>query len=485
MGILSLALWAPAVGALIVAFLPRARVALIRAVARFHAALALGLTWGLLWSFDLDRAGPQLEERLGWHAETGMSYALGVDGLSLPLVLLASLIALAALLASEKIEEHVKSYHIWFLLLETATLGVFLARDWTLFYMFWEATLVPVFFLIDRWGGPRRSLASINFVIYTMGGSIFLLLALLMLYGASPLHSFGMDALAGAGALLPRGAQIWLLLAFLVGFGVKMPIVPLHGWLPLAHVEAPTPVSMVLSAVLIKMGGYGLIRACGILPEAAVALGPSLAALAVLCVLYGGLLAWRQRDLKAMIAWSSVSHMGVVLLGVAALNELGLLGAALMMVAHGLTAGALFLLVGGLVSRTHERDLGAYGGLSRITPRFAALTSITLMASLGLPGLASFMAELHAILGAIARWGWPVAAVGLGVLISAAYAVRTIGRLFAGPPQPGMESVSDLSGVELAAALPLVAGIVGLGVAPELALALMRETLAGLSVLFE
>lgn len=485
MGALSLALWTPAIGALLVSLFPRTSHRLIRGVALLHAGLALALCWGLLLVFDPSEAGPQLVERLSWHGETGMSYTLGVDGLSLPLVLLCSLVSALSLLASGGVREHVKSWHVGMLLLESAALGVFLARDWTLFYMFWEATLLPMFFLINRWGGARRAEASLNFVLYTMGGSIFLLLALLVLYRASPFHSFDMGALAAAGQGLPRGLQIGLLLAFLVGFGVKIPLVPLHGWAPLAYAEAPIPICVMSSAVLLKMGAYGLCRITGTLPQATDALGGLIAGLGVLGVLYGGLLAWRQRDLKAMIAWSSVSHMGVVVLGIASRNEPGLLGAGFMMVAHGLVAAALFLLLGALVSRTQLQDVAVYGGLFRSAPRLAALTSLALMASLGLPGLAGFAGELHAILGAMQRWGWPIALASLGVLVSAAYAVRAIGRLFLGPPRAGLAGIGDLTRLELACTLPLAAGIVGLGLMPSLLLTLMRGTLGSLSDLFQ
>lgn len=480
MGALSLALWTPAIGALLIGMVPRASHRLIRGIALLHAALAMFIAWSLLFDFDPRLGRPQLAERVGWHTETGMSYSLAVDGLSLPLVLLATTISLVALIASDGVREHVKSWHLWFLLLESAMLGVFLARDWTLFYMFWEAALIPLFFLINRWGGPRRGEASLSFVLYTMGGSVFLLLALLVLYRVSPWHSFDMGAMAATGQDLPRGLQIGLFLGFLVGFGVKMPIIGLHGWAPLAYAEAPIPVCVISSAVLLKMGAYGLMRACWTLPHAAEALGALLGGLAVLGILYGGLLAWRQRDLKSMIAWSSISHMGVVLLGIAARNEAGLLGAGHMMVAHGLVAAALFLMVGELVSRTGSQDVGDYGGLMRTTPRLAALMSLALMASLGLPGLAGFAGELHAIVGGMQRWGWPVALASLGVLVSAAYAVRTIGRVFAGPPRPELAGVRDLSGAELAANLPLALGIIGLGVAPSVTLSLMGGTLASL-----
>jgi len=482
MGQLSLALWTPAVGALLIALTPRDRRGLIRALALLHGALAAVQIWATLLSFDPSQGGLQLVERDSFHAETGMSYALGVDGLSLPLVLLTTLVALLALVAAHEVTEHVKSFHVWFLVLETATLGMYLAADWTLFYMFLEATLIPLFFLISRWGGPGRGPAGLSFVLYTMGGSVFLLLGLLVLYGVSPTHSFDMEAMAAAGRALPLGLQIGLLLSFFVGFGVKVPVVGLHGWLPPAYVEASTPVSMMLG--VLKVGAYGLIRAGVTLPQGAARLSGALGALAILTILYGGLLAWRQRDLKAMIAYSSVSHMGVVLLGIATLNEAGLLGANLMVVAHGLIAALLFFLVGGLARRAKTRDIGHFGGLARVTPRLAALTSLVLMASLGLPGLAGFAAELHAIVGAMQRWGWWVGLASLGALIGAAYAVRSIGLVFAGPPRPGMAAIADLSRIELLASLPLALLVVGLGLAPSLALGLMAGTVTAIVPVF-
>jgi len=373
---LSLILWVPFFGAVLVALLPAAQQRLIRGVALFHAGLALLLSWSLLVPFDRSTAALQFVEQVVWSSTIGVSYALGVDGLSLPMVLLGTLLCAVALLASDRVAGGAKGYHAWMLVLEFAMLGVFMAQDWSLFFMFWELTLIPLFFLIDLWGGKKRHTASLSFVLYTMGGSIFILIAVIMAYRLTPEHSFAMTAIANAAARLPRGEQVWLLLAFLVGFGVKIPIFPLHGWLPLAHVEAPSPVSILLSGVLLKMGAYGLLRVVGILPEATVLLQPLLAGIALVSILYGGLLAWRQTDLKAMIAYSSVSHMGVVVLGISALNEIGLLGAVLQMIAHGLIAGALFLLIGLLYERTHTRELADYGSLVRVTPRFTFLIAL-------------------------------------------------------------------------------------------------------------
>ena len=477
MHILSLILWVPFFGALLIALLPATQPRLIRGLALFHASLALALSWSLLVPFDRTTAAIQFTEQVVWSSTIGVSYALGVDGLSLPMVLLATLLSVVALLASHRVMTGVKGYHVWLLILEFAMLGVFMARDWSLFFMFWELTLIPLFFLIDLWGGEKRHVASLNFVLYTMGGSIFILIALIVIYRLTPTQSFSMAAIAEAAVGLPRQEQIWLLLAFLIGFGVKIPIFPLHGWLPLAHVEAPSPVSILLSGVLLKMGAYGLLRVAVILPEATLSLQPLLVGIALVSIVYGGLLAWRQSDLKAMIAYSSVSHMGVVLLGVSTLNETGLMGAVLQMTAHGLIAGSLFLLIGLLYERTHSREVTDYGALIRVTPRFTMFITLALLAGMGMPGLAGFVAELHVLIGGFQQWGWLMLLASLGVLISAAYAMRTIGGLFAGPPRPELADLPDLQWRELLAVLPLAAGLLILGILPAPLIALISATI--------
>jgi NADH-quinone oxidoreductase subunit M len=474
----------PAGGALLIALLPRNAHRLVRGLAIGFATAALAYAWGLLRHFDAAQAGLQFYERTEWNTRLGTAYALGLDGFSFPMVLLATLLCLIAILASASITERPKGYYSLLLQLEAAMLGVFMAQDWSLFYMFWELTLIPLFFLIDRWGGKRRSTASLNFVLYTMGGSVFMLISLLVLFDAVPGHTFSIPALAEGARQLPASTQLLVFLGFLIGFGVKMPVFPLHGWLPLAHVEAPSPVSILLSGVLLKMGSYGLIRAAAMLPEAILALQGTLAALAIFSLLYGGLLAWRQSDLKAMVAYSSISHMGVVLLGIAALNPIGLTGAVMQMVAHGLVAGALFLLIGLLYERTHTRDVNHYSSLVRTTPRFAFFTSLAFVAAVGMPGTASFIAELHAIVGGFERWGWVMIAVSLGVLVSAAYAVRTVGRLFTGPVRGEMLGIPDLARGELVAASVLAIGIVLLGLVPTPALELVTVSVRQLSALF-
>ncbi len=483
MHMLSLILWAPFFGAVLVSLLPTAQHRFIRGLALFHAGLALILAWSLLARFDRSTAAIQFAEQVVWSSTIGVSYALGVDGLSLPMVLLSTLLVPVALLASDGVRTGVKGYHAWLLTLEFAMLGVFMARDWTLFFMFWELTLIPLFFLIDLWGGEKRHAASLSFVLYTMGGAIFILIGIIVVYRLTPTQSFAMAAIAQAAAALPREEQVWLLLAFLVGFGVKIPLFPLHGWLPLAHVEAPSPVSILLSGVLLKMGAYGLLRVASMLPEATLALQPLLAGIALVSILYGGLLAWRQSDLKAMIAYSSVSHMGVVVLGISALNETGLLGASLQMVAHGLIAGTLFLLIGLLYERTHTRQVADYGALARVTPGFTLFVTLALLAGMGMPGLFGFVAELHVLIGGFERWGWLMLLASLGVLVSAAYAVRTLGQLFTGPPRPELAKLQDLQPREWVAVVPLAAGLLVLGLKPAPVIALMSATVANVSAI--
>src|SRR5574343_273780 len=359
----------PVVGAALLAVLPARRALPLWQVAMAFALAALGYALWLAGQFDPAGAAVQMVESRAWNVRLGSSFALGVDGVSLAMVLLAALLSLVAVLVSRRMADGARLYFVLVLLLESAMFGVFTARDWSLFYVFWEATLLPLFFLIDRLGGQNRQRAALNFFLYTLGGSVFMLVALLFLYDAAPGHSFAMADMAAGGRELPLKTQLLIFAGLFIGFGVKMPVFPLHGWLPLAHVEAPSPVSILLSGVLLKMGAYGLIRAAATLPAALLATQGWLAILAFISLLYGGILAWRQQDLKAMVAYSSISHMGVGLLGIATLNVTGL------------------------------------------------------------PGSAGFIAELHVLLGGYLRWSGWVLLLGLAMLIGAAYSLRVIGRL--------------------------------------------------------
>ncbi|MCX7183293.1 MAG: NADH-quinone oxidoreductase subunit M [Nitrosospira sp.] len=479
MGILSALLWTPIVGILVLSSMPNRNTHIIRLTANLFTTLALLLSCWLVFIYDQSNAGIQFDEYFPLNPKLGSFYALGVDGLSLPMLVLATLLTSISLLASfNTISSNVKSYHISILLLEFGMLGVFLAQDWALFYIFWEITLIPLFFLIDRWGGKRRHMASLNFVLYTMGGSIFILISLFTIAEYMPEQGSSlMVAMSQAAQNMPQNTQVLVLLGFLIGFGVKMPIFPLHGWLPVAHVEAPSSISILLSGILLKMGAYGLIRVVVMLPEATQVMQQLLMFLALFGMIYGGLLAWRQSDLKAMIAYSSVSHMGIVLLGIVSMNEAGLAGAILQMTAHGLIAGAMFLLVGLLYERTHTRNIQDYSSLVQVMPRFAVFMTITLLAAMGLPGSVGFIAELHTFIGGFQQWGALMVFFSAGILVSSAYAMRTISKLFTGPVRPQMQQIQDLRTTELLAASILVAGILLFGLLPALLTDLSSATI--------
>jgi NADH-quinone oxidoreductase subunit M len=486
MGILSLLLWTSALGVLLLTLTPAQQFDIIRSIANLISTLVLTLVCYLCVRYNSHDAGLQFSEYFPLNPVLGSAYALGIDGLSMPMLALASLLTSVALLASFSISSNIKGYYLCMLLLEFGMLGVFLAQDWALFYIFWEVTLIPLFFLIGRWGGKRKHTASLNFVLYTMGGSIFMLMSLLAI-SQYDLENAGslMTSMQLVAKGMPRYEQILVLLGFLIGFGVKMPIFPLHGWLPLAHIEAPSPVSILLSGILLKMGAYGLLRSVTLLPEAAQTLQSLLVFLALFSMLYGSLLAWRQSDLKAMIAYSSISHMGVVLLGIATLNATGMMGAVLQMTAHGLVAGGLFLLVGLLYERTKTRNIQDYSSLVQVMPRLTLFMTIALLATMGLPGSIGFIAELHTLIGGLHQWGWLWLFFCLSFLINAAYAIRTLGLLFTGPVKPQMQAIPDLGNYELLAAGALSAGIVFLGFWPGPLIDLSSATIIHLNDLIQ
>lgn len=462
----------PLVGAAFIILLSNERPQLIRNVAITTSSLVLIYAIYLVSFGDVQPVshGLWLSYHHTWNTRMGTSFSLGVDGFSYPMVLLTALLVWVAILASKSINHHPKGYYLLMLVLSSAIMGVFMARDWALFYVFWEATLIPLFFLIDRWGGKGKQTASLNFVLYTMGGSVFMLLSLLVLFDATGGQSFSFDAISEGAKHLKATDQTLIFLGLLIGFGVKMPIFPLHGWLPLAHVEAPSPVSILLSGILLKMGAYGLIRAIAMLPDAAQTLQPVLVTLALTAVVYGSLLAWKQSDLKKMIAYSSVAHMGVVLLGISTLNIIGMTGAVYQMVAHGLVAGITFMLIGLLYERTHTKNINDYGSLIAVTPRLAFFTILALIAGVGLPGTAAFVAELHVMIGGFQRWSWIMLILSFGIIVSAAYNIRTVKRLFTGPSKNSMRNIDDLRPTELIAASVIMAGILLLGVFPGLLL---------------
>jgi len=483
MGILTVITWLPIVGLVVILLLPRGQAALAKGVALAVAGGTLVLSWGLLTSFDRSSSKPQFTEQATWIPELGMTYTLGVDGLSFPLMLLTTLLTVVALIASLKVDHNHRAYFAWMMLLEFSILGVFVARDWFLFYVFWEIALVPMFFLIGMWGGPQKARATLTFFMYTLGGSVLMLLGIFAVYLAADPHTFDMAALEAASDGWTRGFQIAPFLAFFIGFAVKIPVFPLHGWLPLAHVQAPTPVSIMLSGVLLKLGAYGLLRVADTLPLGLEAFLPWLFVLALVNILYGAFLAFRQTDLKAIVAFSSISHMGFVLLGIAALNVTGVSGAVFMMLAHGIITGGLFLLVGIIYDRTHTMDLGQLSGLSGQVPVYTSLTVLGLLASMGLPGLAQFVGEFQTLIGAFERWGLFVLFALLGILVTATFTLRVISSMFTGELDARWKGMADLGGRELAAAVPLAILTVVLGVLPGLALGLIDATVRAMTAL--
>ena len=481
---LRLLLLLPIFGALVVALLPRKRPVLQWRVAFGTAVLALLLAWAQLARFDVGSPEIQFFETYVWNPRLGSAFSLGLDGLSFPMVLLATLLTAVALLAFRVPRGSSRLYYVLLLMLESAALGVFMARDWSLFYVFWELTLIPMFFLIERLGGALRQRAALSFVLYTMGGSVFMLVALLLLYDAAPGHSFDMVAMATGAIDLPVETQVLIFSGLFLGFAVKMGLFPLHGWLPLVYSEAPPAVPLVSSGILLKMGAYGILRASATLPEAVRTLQTGLVVLAFISLLYGALLAWRSRDLIVMAAYSSVSHMAVVLLGIATLNSLGISGAAVQMLGHGLAAGLMFLLLGLLSERLGSRQLADYEGLMKRCPRFAVLLMLAVAGSIGLPGTIGFVGELHVMAGGYERWGGSIALLSLAVVIGAAYGLRIINRLLTTESPLATFVVADLGRAESVAAGVLLAGMIGLGLFPAPILALVVGSAQHLGTVF-
>ena len=397
------------------------------------ASLAdLGLAVAAFAAFDRSAPGYQLVEKLSWIPQYGVSYFLAVDGISLPMVVLTGLLTLVAVLASWRLNLRVNAYFSLMLLLETAMMGVFTSLDLLLFFLFWELELAPMYLLIGIWGGPRREYAAMKFVLYTVAGSVFMLVGIFALYFAAGQNSFDMTVLGAQQYALPFQVAVFLLLA--VGFAVKIPVFPFHTWLPDAHVEAPTAVSILLAGVLLKMGAYGLIRIpMGLLPDAAREMAPWIAVLAVINVLYGAAVSMVQQDLKKLIAYSSVSHMGYVLLGAAALTGVGLQGAVLQMFTHGTITGMLFLMVGLVYDRTHTRLIDKLGGLGATMPAIAILFAVAGLASLGLPGMSGFVAEFLVFIGAFPVWPLATLLAAFGIVITAGYLLWMLQRVFMGP----------------------------------------------------
>ncbi|MBI4388162.1 MAG: NADH-quinone oxidoreductase subunit M [Candidatus Omnitrophica bacterium] len=477
--ILTWMIFLPILGMLAIMLTPKDNKNLIRQIATGASGIVLILSVWLVLQFVPSNPSIQFTEKIAWIPQLNVYYFLGVDGISISMVLLTALISFLACVASFGIEERVKEYFALYLLLETGMMGTFLALDLFLFYVFWEIVLVPMYFLIGIWGGPRKEYAAIKFFLYTLFGSLFMLLGILALYFASEPRTFDMIALRNNSFGL--GFQQVIFMALFLGFAIKVPIFPFHTWLPDAHVEAPTPISVILAGVLLKMGTYGFFRiSYPIVPLGAKWFAPAMGILALIGIVYGGFVAFAQTDFKKMVAYSSVSHMGFILLGLAAMTPTAMNGALLQMFNHGTITGMLFLLVGVLYDRAHTRDLNAFGGLGVNMKVYAGILVFASLASLGLPGLSGFISEFMTLLGSFKVFPWITGFSCIGILLAACYLLYMVQRVILGKLNPKWEKLSDISAREIFTLAPLMVIILAIGIYPQVILKFLTPSINAL-----
>lgn len=500
--ILTLITFTPLLGVLVLLLLPKASRDVLRTVAAATTAVPLVLASMLWLDFDTTTAALQFVERVPWIATLGVEYFMGVDGLSIPLVWLTCLLLFLGVFASWGIEKGVRGYMMLLLLLEVGINGVFCAQDLLLFFVFWEVMLLPMYFLIGVWGGPRREYAAMKFFLYTLVGSVLMLLAIVALYlcvyesvetpFSIPLLSEMVrgglvtgENLIDGGVLFGWPFLKWVFVFFFIGFAIKVPVPPFHTWLPDAHVEAPTPISVILAGILLKLGCYGLLRInLGMFPNVAPDFALIGAGLGLFAIVYGAFVAMAQTDFKRLVAYSSVSHMGYVLLGACAFTSAGLNGAAMQMFTHGTSSALLFLIVGVAYDRAHHRQIEGFGGLASVAPVYTGITTLGMFAALGLPGMSGFVSEVLVLIGAWGKYPVLVSIAVVGIVVTAAFILWTLQRVFLGPLNEKYKDFPDVTGREIATMAPLAFLCVLLGVAPFLLLDWMKPTIESLRGLF-
>ncbi len=494
--LLTAMIFIPLIGMVVLLLLPQEKEELIKRFALAFTFVPLLLAVILFIQYNQYDESPEFQKlalyhtNIDWIEAFNIHYHIGIDGLSVTLLLLTALLGPICVLASwRNIEKGIKAYFALFLLLETGMIGFFCALDLFLFYVFFELTLLPMYFLIGIWGGPRREYAAIKFFLYTFFGSVLMLIAMIAVYlkaNTFDIPTLIILATQQGHPLADTTFQIWAFLGFFIGFAVKVPIFPFHTWLPDAHVEAPTAISVILAAVLLKMGTYGLIRVnFAMLPQGmdffcnGVGIwGNSLAMLGFINIVYGSLCALAQTDFKKLVAYSSIGHMGFVILGLAARNESGVTGAILQMLNHGVISAMLFLLVGVVYDRAHHRDINGFGGLGSKMPIYMGITTLAFMASLGLPGLSGFVGEVLALLGAYAKFKMLTILSTIGIVVGAAYFLWTLQRVFLGTLNPKYAEITEINGREIATLVPLGILTIVLGIWPSIAINMFNQAVS-------
>lgn len=470
--ILTILILLPLVGAVVLYFIPGKNRTAIRTTAMVTAGLDFLISLGLLFRFDPSTHKMQFIESSQWIPELGVGYFLGVDGMSLLLLLLTTFTTIIAILCSwSAIKDRVKGLMACILLMEAGTIGVFVSLDLALFFLFWEIGLVPMYFLIGIWGGERKLYATLKFFLYTVFGSVFVLLGILALYFAhgTMTGEYTFNLLKLYQVNYPYNLQLWVFAAFFIGFAIKVPIFPFHTWLPDAHVEAPTAGSVILAGVLLKMGAYALIRFnLPLLPSASIRLAPVVFTLSVIGIIYGAFLAMAQKDLKKLVAYSSVSHLGFVTAGIFALNQQGIDGSIIQMVSHGISTGALFVIVGMIYERRHTRLIEDFGGLARVMPVLAAFFAVVVLSSIGLPGTNGFIGELLILIGLFGRSVPAAVLASTGIVLGSVYMLRMYQRVMLGKIRhPENRVLKDLNPREMLTLISIILIILWIGIYPK------------------